>query len=93
MRLTDICGDATDICMKTTLEFDERLIRQAKKRAADDGESLTKLIHRALKAYLQPTKRTGAAFRLNVLTKKGRALPGVDWDDRDSLYERMDGRS
>jgi hypothetical protein len=79
--------------MKTTLEFDDRLIRRAKQRAAEDGESLTAVIHRALRAYLEPPSRTGKRFRLRLLIKKGRALPGVDWDDRDSLYERMEGRS
>jgi hypothetical protein len=79
--------------MKTTLEFDDRLIKQAKKRAAEDGESLTALIHRALRAYLQPAGPPPRPFRLRLLTRKGRALPGVDWDDRDSIYERMEDRS
>ena len=83
----------TDICMRTTLEFDDRLIRQAKKRAADEGEPLTRLIEKALRAYLQPAQSAVKPFRLRLLTKRGRAVPGVDWDDRDSLYERMEGRA
>jgi plasmid stability protein len=79
--------------MKTTLEFEEGLIKRAKQRAAEDGESLTALIHRALRAYLHPPAPERKPFRLRLLTKNGRALPGVDWDDRDSLYERMEGRS
>lgn len=75
--------------MKTTLEFDDRLIREAKKRAAADGESLTQLIQRAIREYLH-RKPSGGPFTLQLLTKKGRTLPGVDLDDRDALYERMD---
>ena len=39
--------------MKTTLNFDDRLIRAARMRAAQDGETLTRLIERALRDYLQ----------------------------------------
>jgi hypothetical protein len=77
--------------MKTTLDFDDRLIRAAKQRAAADGESLTQLIQRAIREYLRP-KPVAAPFTLQLLTKKGRTLPGVDLDDRDALYERMDER-
>jgi len=79
--------------MRTTLNFDDALLRQAKKRAAEDGETLTRLIERALRAYLQPNRRAGKPFRLNLLIKSGRPVPGVNWDDRDSIYERMEGRS
>ncbi len=79
--------------MRTTLEFDDTLIRQAKKRAADDGEPLTRLIEKALRAYLHPAPGAIKPFRLRLLTKRGRAAPGVDWDDRDSLNERMEDRA
>ena len=39
--------------MRTTLNFDDRLIRTAKTRAAQEGETLTRLIERALRGYLQ----------------------------------------
>jgi hypothetical protein len=79
--------------MRTTLDVDDRLLRDAKKRAAERGEPLTRVIEHALRAYLHPPRAQAAPFRLKLLTRKGRALPGVDWDDRDSLYERMEGRS
>lgn len=79
--------------MRTTLDLDDRLLRAAKRRAVDDGEPLTRVIERALRVYLNPPRPSGKRFRLNLLIKKGRARPGVDWDDRDSLYERMEGRS
>ena len=39
--------------MRTTLNFDDRLIRTAKTRTAQEGETLTRLIERALRGYLQ----------------------------------------
>ena len=79
--------------MRTTLNFDERLLREAKKRAAETGETLTALIERSLRAYLQPKARRTKKYRLELLVKKGRPVPGIHWDDRDSIYERMEGRS
>lgn len=78
--------------MRTTLDIDDRLLRAAKKRAVDDGEPLTRVIERALRVYLNPPRRAGKPFRLQLLVKKGRAQAGVDLDDRDALYERMGGR-
>ena len=77
--------------MKTTLNFDDQLIRTAKMRAAQEGETLTRLIERALRDYLQAdTAKHGRVFRANLLTKRGRPVAGVNLDDRDALYERMD---
>ena len=58
-----------------------------------EGEPLTRLIERALRAYLQPARPTGKPFRLRLMTRKGRPVPGINWDDRDSIYERMEGRA
>ncbi len=77
--------------MRTTLNFDDRLIRSAKARAAQDGEPLTRLIERALRQYLEPPKQSEVPFKLKLLTKNTRTLPGVDLSDRKSLYDIMDG--
>jgi hypothetical protein len=79
--------------MRTTLDLDEAVLRAAKRRAAEEGKSLTRLIEEALREFLRgPRPRGGARFRLRLLTKKGRRVPGVDLADRDALYERMEGR-
>ena len=82
----------TYFCMKTTLNFDDRLIREAKARAAQDGDTLTRLIERALRDYLRPVRGPVRDFRARLLTKRGSALAGVELDDRGALYEKMDGR-
>lgn len=79
--------------MKTTLNFDDRLIRVAKQRAAEENMTLTHLIESALRNYLQPAPVPDRTFRAKLLTKGGRLLPGIDLDDRVSLYELMDGPS
>jgi hypothetical protein len=78
--------------MRTTLNLDDRLMRDAKKRAAEEGETLTRILEKALRAYLRPPTVRRGEFRFQPLVKEGRPVPGVNWDDRDSLYERMEGR-
>jgi hypothetical protein len=78
--------------MRTTLALDDRLLRSAKKRAAEEGITLTRVIEDALRRHLAAPERPRKPFRLRLLTKRGRALPGVNVADRDALYERMEGR-
>jgi Bacterial antitoxin of type II TA system, VapB len=91
-RLTDPCCKRTDVCMRTTLDLDDALIRKAKGRATDEGTTLTALIEAALRQYLVPAPPAGTTFRLKLLTKRGRPVPGINLADRDALYERMEGR-
>jgi hypothetical protein len=79
--------------MRTTLDLADDLVRRAKRRAADESTTLTAVIEGALRQYLAPARPGGGPFRLKLLTKRGRPVPGVDFADRDALYERMEGRS
>jgi len=77
--------------MRTTIEITDELLRQAKKRAADEGTPLRQVVEKALRVYLaRPAKRTG--YKLRWRTERGRMLPGVRLDDRDALFDLMDGR-
>ena len=78
--------------MKTTLNFDDRLLRAARVRAAQDGDTLTRLIERALRNYLRPAREQPTGYRAELLTKRGAPAAGIDLDDRNALYDRMDGR-
>lgn len=78
--------------MRTTLDLEDALLRAAKRRAVERGTTLTKVIEDALRRLLHPARRSRAPFKLELLTKKGRPVRGVDLADRDSLYERMEGR-
>jgi Arc/MetJ family transcription regulator len=79
------------MAMKTTLNLDDRLLREAKKRAADRGTTLTRVVEDALRDALQ--ERTPTGFKLTLTTVRGTRPPAVDVSDRDALYDFMEGRS
>lgn len=79
-------------CMRTTLRLDDRLLREAKRIAADSGKTLTAVIEDLLSEALarRRGRRRGPAVRLP--TYQGRGLrPGVDLDDTAGLLELMEG--
>ncbi len=78
--------------MRTTLSFDDHLFREAKELAVRDGDTLTQLVERAVRRYLDHRRAPPAPYRLELLTTEGRPTPGVNFDDRDALYEWMEGR-
>ena len=57
--------------MRTTLNFDDRLIRAAKVRGVEDGDTLTRLIERALRQYLAMPVSTARPFRAELVIKGG----------------------
>ena len=80
------------LCMRTTIEISDELLRQAKKRAADEGAALRHVVEAALRLYLaKRPNRPG--YKLRWRTERGRLLPGVRLDDRDALFDLMDGRT
>lgn len=78
------------LCMRTTIELDDPLFRQLKIEAARRGESLRKVVNDCLRQGLAaPRRRKKYVFRWK--TERGQILPGVRLDDRNSLYDLMDG--
>ncbi len=77
--------------MRTTLELDDGLMREARKRAAQEGRTLTSLIEEAIRLLLT-RRQTAKPYRLRWVTRHGTAPAAIDIADRDALYERMDGR-
>ena len=76
--------------MKTTLNLNDQVLRQAKQRAARDGITLTRFVEDALRARLAGTGRRRRRLRLQLDTVTGYAPPNVDIDDRNALYEVLD---
>ena len=77
--------------METTLDLDAGLLREAKKRAADEGTTLTDIVERALRTALEaPEPREPYIFDFPTV-HGGRPL--VDVADRDALYDLMEGRT
>ena len=79
-------------CMKTTLNFDNGLIRAAKTRAAQEGETLTRLVERALRDYLQAPRSPAGRLSRRIVDQAGpaghRGQPG-----RPGHALRADGRA
>jgi hypothetical protein len=64
--------------MKTTLNLPDPVVLQAKRRALDEGTTLTDLIVQGLKARLDKKPDPGA---LPVSGASGGLMPGVTWKD------------
>jgi hypothetical protein len=77
--------------MRTTVDISDEVFRQAKKTAADRGVPLRQVVEEALRQYLgSGGHRVG--YELQWRTESGRLQPGVRLDDRDALFDLMDGR-
>ncbi len=77
--------------MRTTIRVDAALLAEAKKVAAENGQTLTAVIEEALRQRL--ARRRPAARRKppRLTTVRGTGLvPGVDLDDSASLMELME---
>jgi len=73
------------------MDINDELMRLAKQRAASEGTSLKDVVEQALRAHLStPERRPG--YKLQWRTERGTLQPGVDLNDRDSLFDRMEGR-
>jgi hypothetical protein len=79
--------------MRTTIRFDEQLLIQAKKLAAERGTTLTALLEDALRETLARRRSTPPRSRLRLTTfGRGGVQPHVDLDDTAALLDRMEGR-
>lgn len=82
------------ICMRTTLNLDDGVMREIRQRAAATGRTITAIVEAALRELLERERRMQSAdFTLRWTVVPGGAQSGVDLADRDALYERMDDRS
>jgi hypothetical protein len=78
--------------MRTTLRLDDALLEQAKRYAAQRGETLTAVFEAALREKLARSESTVPRRKVVRLpTFRGRgARPGVDLHDTSSLLDRME---
>ena len=91
IRSPHFCIRDSVISVRTTLDLDDSILKKANQRAVEEGKTLTRVLEDALRRYLEPAPDRATTFKLRLLTKKGRLLPGANISDRDSLYEQMDG--
>ena len=89
---TDFWLGSMYICMRTTLDLDDRLLRAVKARAAETGRTMTSLIDEALRDHLARTSGDAPSAQLRWLVVPGGPRPGVDLADRDALLDIMEER-
>lgn len=75
--------------MKTTLNIDDTVMAQLKRESAKQGRTMSELVETALRTLFQAQRRSSERPSLPTF-RGGGAL--VDIDDRNALYEAMDGR-
>jgi hypothetical protein len=75
---------------RTTLTIEDRLLRELKKKAAEEGRTLQAVANDLLRRSLMAPPRE--PYRLNIRAWKATELPGVNLTDRDALFDLMDGR-
>ena len=80
------------LCMRTTIDMNDELFRWIKRRAADEGITMRELIERAVRMLLNNRKPEPEKYALQWRTERGKLQPGVRLDDRDALFDLMDGR-
>lgn len=76
--------------MRTTLNLDDRLMRDLKRRAAETGRTMTDLMEEALREHLARASAPLADRDFRWTTVRGRGRPAVDLADRDALYDFME---
>jgi hypothetical protein len=76
--------------MRTTIRINDDLLKQAKKRAADEGRTLTSLVEDGL-AFILVKPKTSRRKRVDLPISKatGGVLPGIDLNRSSDLEEVM----
>jgi hypothetical protein len=78
--------------MRTTVRLDDDLLRLVKQFAAEEGMTITAVMHQALRELLARRERRDDREHTPLPTFRGEGLqPGVDLDDAAALLELMEG--
>lgn len=71
------------ICMRTTLNLDDDLMRSVKKHAVETDRTISAIIETALRNLIEQEQRTDRPYRLRWKTVRGGLQAGADLTDRD----------
>lgn len=78
--------------MRTTVKIDDRLLAEAKARAAAAGTTLNAVVEDALRESFARRARGRLRGTVELPVHRGSRLrSGVDLDDSAALLDRMDG--
>jgi hypothetical protein len=76
--------------MRTTLNIDSEIMSLVKRRAAESGRTITEIVEEALRKEVSGQPPRATRFILRWSGVSGKAQPGIDLADRDSLYGVME---
>jgi hypothetical protein len=77
--------------MRTTIRLLDDLLQRAKKKAAEQGRTLTSLVEEGLKTVLAESKAVRRTrVDLPISKASGGTLPGVDLNRSSDLEDRME---
>jgi hypothetical protein len=76
--------------MRTTLNIDSEIMLLVRKRAAESGRTITEIVEQALRKEVSGQPPRTNRFVLRWSTVSGKAQPGIEIADRDSLYGVME---
>ncbi len=77
--------------MRTTISLDEELLRQAKLHAALSGRSLSAFVADSVREALARRERSTESEPVQLVTVKGKLLPGINYDSFAELNDRAEG--
>jgi hypothetical protein len=77
--------------MRTTVRLSEELLRKAKRKAVEKGQTLTSLIEEGLRIVLANPggARRRGHLKLPISMASGGTLPGIDLNRSSDLEDRM----
>ena len=75
--------------MKTTLNIDDSVMARLRQESARQGRTMSELVEMALRLFFRPQKRPSKLRPLPRFNSGGHL---VNIDDRDALYDAMEGR-
>lgn len=80
--------------VRTTIVLDDEMMDRLRHMAASRRTGLSRVISDVLRAGpKQQGRGSDPPYHLAWKTVRGRLIPGVDINDRDRLYDVMEGRS
>ncbi len=78
--------------MRTTINLDDGLLAEAKRRAAERGGTLTSFIEDALRETLRRRDEADDGPFETITYRGGGLMPGVDLDDNAALLDVLGDR-
>ena len=76
---------------RTTIVLEDDVLALLKKKAAEENVSMKQLVNRSIRESFSAKKRR-TSYKLEWNTYRGKLQPGVSLEDRDTLFEIMEGR-